>query len=204
MEIGNTNAGRGFFATKYYEPLEEIFRETASVSVCCRMNKQLHDQYCAEEGNTDNSFFRVLRSFILSYPDEEINTLNSEIKMPALMLKNGYDQEVINFLSKSYNRPVPNKELDKISQKYHISKNKLKELINKVSTNNFNVSGLFSDGYGKGLFLKASIFNHSCLPNTFHIVTHDSIIIYAARKINVGEEITINIYSAYRTITIYL
>eukprot|EP01031_Cornospumella_fuschlensis_P031193 gene31193-37700_t len=62
----------------------------------------------------------------------------------------------------------------------------------KLSNNAFSITDSSLEIIGHGLYLHASVFNHSCQPNAIHTFQQETMVITALRDIQPGEEILVS------------
>ncbi|RYY82997.1 SET domain-containing protein-lysine N-methyltransferase [archaeon] len=73
-----------------------------------------------------------------------------------------------------------------------LSLEECKLALQRLSNNAFSVSNASLEVIAYGLFLEASVFNHSCQPNAIHTFVQDTMVITAARDIQAGEEVLVS------------
>ena len=64
-------------------------------------------------------------------------------------------------------------------------------MFHKLRINDFSIRDAMDEKFGAGLFIEASVFNHSCRPNAARVFDGKHMQVRAMRRIAVGEEITL-------------
>jgi len=168
MEVKNGK----IYSTSNYKSGDLIFTER-SIVVCCTY----------ESTKKDDTFYKTYHG--------ELDNIPMDLRFPYVLLhndKNVYSK--ISHLPIKVKCDVPERQIRETSQKYGMSVNNMKRMVNICRSNVYNIDGIYISEIGKALFDKSSLFSHSITPNCFCVVTVEKIYIYAKVDIKINDLLT--------------